>query len=212
MSTLNGLFLSLAPLVKELSGSSNHVWYADDATGCDKIVRLKTWFDLLLAKGPIYGYYPKPTKCILVSKPEHADHARAVSKVPKLRCRLRGGRTLELSLRLKEHVTLGRQLAPLISRPSLLRRKLALGWLQSARFPKLPTANPMPPMQPSPTVSNASGLSSPDRCQRSPGSSGHLMKFVCAFSLHSFERVSTISRDTWLALSLWRNGNFGSYR
>jgi len=63
-----------------LSGLSNHVWYADDATGCDKIVRLKTWFDLLLAKGPIYGYYPKPTKCILVSKPEHADHARAVFK------------------------------------------------------------------------------------------------------------------------------------
>ena len=43
-------------------------------------VRMKAWFDLLLAQGPIYGYYPKPAKCILVVKPEHAEVAHAVFK------------------------------------------------------------------------------------------------------------------------------------
>ena len=68
--------LSLAPLLKQLAGVSKQVWYADDATGCDTIDRLKSWYDLLLKKGPTYGYYPKPTKCILVVKPEHVERAR----------------------------------------------------------------------------------------------------------------------------------------
>ena len=72
--------LSLAPLLKHLSGISKQVWYADDATGCDSIDRLKSWYDTLLIKGPIYGYYPKPAKCILVVKPEHIERARAVFK------------------------------------------------------------------------------------------------------------------------------------
>ena len=59
--------LSLAPLVMRVSGLSKQVWYADDATGCDNV---ESWFDLLLETGPLDGYFPKPSKCILVAKPK----------------------------------------------------------------------------------------------------------------------------------------------
>jgi len=72
--------LALAPLVKHLQPFCNQVWYADDATGCDKFKKLREWFDELVKVGPKYGYYPKPSKCILLSKPERAEEARRLFK------------------------------------------------------------------------------------------------------------------------------------
>ena len=51
-----------------------------DASGCDTIHRLKAWYDELLAKGPLYGYYPSPTKCIVVVKPEKIELALKIFK------------------------------------------------------------------------------------------------------------------------------------
>ena len=62
--------LALVPLSKHLQPLCRKVWYADDGTGCDKFEKMRTWFDVLLEKGPLYGYYPKPSKCILVTKPD----------------------------------------------------------------------------------------------------------------------------------------------
>ena len=56
------------------------MWYADDATGCDKLEKMREWFDELVKVGPRYGYYPKPTKCILVVKPQMLEHAQKVFK------------------------------------------------------------------------------------------------------------------------------------
>ena len=72
--------LALVPLMKELQPLCKQVWYADDASGCDKFENLKVWFDQLLALGPRYGYYPSPEKCILVTKPQHISKARAIFK------------------------------------------------------------------------------------------------------------------------------------
>ena len=57
--------LSLVPLLR-LHPDCKQVWYADDATGCEKFENLRKWFDELQLKGPIYGYFPKPSKCILI--------------------------------------------------------------------------------------------------------------------------------------------------
>jgi hypothetical protein len=70
--------ISLVPLLKHLLPLSKQVWFADDATGCDEFVRLRKWFDVLVEVGPLYGYYPKPAKCILLSKPGRVELARKV--------------------------------------------------------------------------------------------------------------------------------------
>jgi len=63
----------LVPLVTEVRASCNQVWFADDATGCDRLKRLLAW---LRTRGPRYGYYPKPDKCILVVKAARLEEAR----------------------------------------------------------------------------------------------------------------------------------------
>ena len=70
--------LALVPLSKHLQPLCKQVWYADDGTGCDKFEKMRTWFDVLLEKGLLYGYYPKPSKCILVTKPERMAVAKKI--------------------------------------------------------------------------------------------------------------------------------------
>ena len=72
--------LALVPLLKELHPMCRQVWYADDATGCDSFERMRAWFDALRALGPKYGYFPKPSKCILVVKPDRLTHANEIFK------------------------------------------------------------------------------------------------------------------------------------
>ena len=72
--------LALVPLVQRLLPYCKQVWYADDATGCDEFVKMRKWFDELQRLGPMYGYYPKPSKCILLAKPERLDEAQRIFK------------------------------------------------------------------------------------------------------------------------------------
>ena len=68
--------LGVIPVTKV--SSCRQVWYADDATGCDTLLVLLEWFNLLKKHGPLYGYHPKPEKCILLVKPERLERAREV--------------------------------------------------------------------------------------------------------------------------------------
>jgi len=67
--------IALIPLIKELKPLSKQVWYADDATGVDTIENLKVWFDKLLERGPLYGYFPQPKKCVLIVREEPVEGA-----------------------------------------------------------------------------------------------------------------------------------------
>ena len=42
------------------------IWYADDANSCGTLLMLRKWFDVLLLSGPAFGYFPEPSKSILV--------------------------------------------------------------------------------------------------------------------------------------------------
>jgi hypothetical protein len=86
--------LALVPLLKELHPKCLQVWYADDATGCDTLVRMRAWFDALRALGPKYGYFPKPSKCILVVKPERLEQANEIFKGTKVKLEIDGTKTV----------------------------------------------------------------------------------------------------------------------
>ena len=60
--------IALTPLVTKAKSLARQVWFADDATGCDKAEILRKWYDLLIKEGPSYGYFPQPEKCILIAK------------------------------------------------------------------------------------------------------------------------------------------------
>ncbi len=74
--------LSVVPLLSQAQSifcrPGGQVWYADDATGVDKLCNLRRWWDHLSAKGPLYGYFPKATKTILVIKPQHLESAKKI--------------------------------------------------------------------------------------------------------------------------------------
>ena len=47
-------------------------WYADDSSAAGYLREMKKWWDVLNDKGPEYGYYPKPSKTILIVKDEQS--------------------------------------------------------------------------------------------------------------------------------------------
>ena len=55
------------------------VWYADDSGSAGKIEEMKKWWDELKRIGPKYGYYPKPSKTVLIVKNANMlEHAKNV--------------------------------------------------------------------------------------------------------------------------------------
>jgi hypothetical protein len=70
--------LSLMPLLRELSGSIHQIWYADDAQATGKLEILRRWWDLLVLRGPGYGYFVNASKTTLVCKPDQKDKASQI--------------------------------------------------------------------------------------------------------------------------------------
>ena len=69
--------IGILPLIRSLKDPSKwtQVWYADDASACGELSNIRKWFDLLLHHGPLYGYFPNPSKCCVVVDPSCYDHA-----------------------------------------------------------------------------------------------------------------------------------------
>ena len=91
--------LGLAPMVKKLQPACKQVWFADDASGCDELVKLKRWYDDLLLNGPTYGYYPNPSKCILVVKPEKLDLAKLLFKDTEVNVQIDGSKDKDVEIK-----------------------------------------------------------------------------------------------------------------
>ena len=54
------------------------IFYADDAAAAGKLQKIKDWWKHLLNTGPMYGYYPKPSKTWLIVKPHMYATAKAL--------------------------------------------------------------------------------------------------------------------------------------
>ena len=71
--------LATIPLICELCTSrAVQAWFADDANGAGKLMRVRNWWDLLNERGPHYGYFPKAVKMHLLVKDSVLDEAREV--------------------------------------------------------------------------------------------------------------------------------------
>ena len=57
---------TLQEIIKEESCKQS--WYADDSSASGKLTSIKLWWDKLNELGPLYGYFPKSTKTILLIK------------------------------------------------------------------------------------------------------------------------------------------------
>ena len=77
--------IGVLPLIRELWGTHPRVtqpWYADDAGAGGKFPNIMEHLRDLQARGPARGYYPEPTKIILVVAPGNVawaeDHFRGL--------------------------------------------------------------------------------------------------------------------------------------
>ena len=65
--------VGIRPLINILqerteSTTCHQVWYADDSSAAGKLREIRKWWDVLNEFGPKYGYFPKPSKTILILK------------------------------------------------------------------------------------------------------------------------------------------------
>ena len=60
--------VAVLPLIHSLEDSCDWVqnWYADDSSCVGELSSVRRWFDRLLIDGPTYGYFPEPSKTVLV--------------------------------------------------------------------------------------------------------------------------------------------------
>ena len=90
--------LSIAPLVTEGKSLCQQVWFADDGAGCDTVARLRKWYEFLASRGPQYGYYPKPKKCVLVVKEDKLEEAKRTFEGTEVTITTGGARHLGAAL------------------------------------------------------------------------------------------------------------------
>ena len=72
--------IALLPVVRSLRSHDKWMqsWYADDSACVGRLSNIKEWFELLSERGPRYGYYPEPSKSVLVVDQRYKDEAASV--------------------------------------------------------------------------------------------------------------------------------------
>ena len=76
--------IGILPLIKNLKREIPDVtqpWYADDAVSLGTFARLETYFYSLTRQGPGRGYHPKPTKSVLIIRPENLEAGKFLGDV-----------------------------------------------------------------------------------------------------------------------------------
>jgi hypothetical protein len=71
--------IGILPLIRQLKAEFPHVdqsWYADDAGAGAKFDKIERFFRRLCKIGPLFGYYPEPTKSILIVRQHNLEEAQ----------------------------------------------------------------------------------------------------------------------------------------
>ena len=97
--------LATRPLMDVLAKINDIIqsWYADDTAACGGLENLKTWWDKLCEIGPSYGYFPNPSKTVLIVKENfNMPMARALFEKTGVKVTLTGDRHLGAVIGSKE--------------------------------------------------------------------------------------------------------------
>ena len=70
------------------------VWFADDGQGGGSLEQVFTLWNRVLRFGPGFGYYPKPSKTVLIVKEDKEDDAKVLFKDSKVKISKEGHRDL----------------------------------------------------------------------------------------------------------------------
>ena len=70
--------IGIFPLILRLKHLASQIWYADDSSAAGAIKSLGKWWEELQKVGPSFGYFPNPSKCLLVVKVQWLPEAQAV--------------------------------------------------------------------------------------------------------------------------------------
>ena len=71
--------IGILPLIRQLKAEFPQVeqpWYADDAGAGARFDEIERFFARLQEVGPQFGYYPEPTKSILIVRQHNLEAAR----------------------------------------------------------------------------------------------------------------------------------------
>ena len=62
----------LTPLLQMINVAHEvrHVAFADDLSGAGRLVQLRSWWDNIVSRGPLLGYYLRADKSWLIVKPD----------------------------------------------------------------------------------------------------------------------------------------------
>ena len=71
----------ITPLIRQLEDETiKQIRYTNDTTAGGKLAPLKAWWDLIVNRGPDYGYYPNASKTWLIVKESMLEEATAIFK------------------------------------------------------------------------------------------------------------------------------------
>ena len=71
--------VAVTPLIHRVQEENvKQIWFADDASGGGKLLKLKVWLDNLRKYGPMYGYFVNLSKTWLVVKEDHFTEAEDI--------------------------------------------------------------------------------------------------------------------------------------
>ena len=93
--------LAMVPLINKLAEvckSDYQIWFADDATAASTAKCVRQWWDTLSSRGPCFGYYPNPSKMVLVVGEENAEKAKVAFRGTGITILTHGSRHLGAAL------------------------------------------------------------------------------------------------------------------
>ena len=71
--------VAMMPLVNSLRCREQYQqsWYADDSACAGPLNSIHSWLDRLIERGPTYGYFPEPTKSVVVVASKYVEIAKS---------------------------------------------------------------------------------------------------------------------------------------